>query len=74
MFELAIFIAGTIAGVAAFVTLITSLSSRGMSEAETGPSDSEKLAIARSRFGLIANRQSIGEARKIANKALKETQ
>jgi hypothetical protein len=32
----------------------------------------EKLVQARKRFGQIANRESIGEARKIANIALKE--
>lgn len=32
----------------------------------------EKLVMARKYFGLIANRESIGEARKVANKALKE--
>ena len=32
----------------------------------------KRLGVARKRLGLIANRQSIGEARRIANETLKE--
>lgn len=37
-----------------------------------GKDFANRLAQARVRFGQIANRESIGEARKIANTALKE--
>lgn len=72
------FITGIIAGlIMAFLGLavLHRLLSKQIAAAEiVTTTNAEKLVMARKRFGQIANRQSINEARIIANKALKEIQ
>ena len=67
------FIIGGLAGAAAVIALaVRKVRSRPSRPAQTG--SAEKLASARRYLGQIANRESIREARRIANKALRVTE
>lgn len=69
--------AGSIIGFVVMFFLIARIAHRANQRAakanEGKRSDRERLAIARRYLGQIATRESINEARKIANKAIKET-
>lgn len=70
-------VAGAVLGFAALFALIARIAHKANQKAakahEGKRSDRERLAIARRYLGQIATRESINEARKIANKAIKET-
>lgn len=66
------FLFGMIVGISATFALAKWLDNKKSRQAPKGPSIMEKLNVARKRLGQIANRDSIREARKIANTALKE--
>lgn len=64
---------GTLVGAAGLLFVLNRIATtKPQPQYTKGRSDRQKVETALRYFGLIANRQSIGEARKIANKAMKE--
>ncbi|MBS8227139.1 hypothetical protein [Vannielia litorea] len=67
------FIIGGLAGAAGIIALAVQ-KARSKPPQPLAESSADKLRVARRYLGQIANRESIREARKIANKALRVTE
>ena len=69
-------IVGALVGFSALFALVANIARKENKKAKDaepkGPSDKERIALALNRFGQIATRVSIKEARKLANQAIKE--
>lgn len=74
MWYVIVFLIGAASGIAALFLIAAVMNPKLVTEQAFQLSADAKLRTARKYLGMIANRESIMEARKIANKAIKETE